>query len=161
LGVGFVITNANTSRIMDITERIKSMGVDYIQFRPVVDHPDLLRGLSFPEQDLKAQEDKRFRVITEGMVNNVVAGNAGVPCRCHSLTSVIAANGDVFLCGRLNVDPTWPPIGNLREQNFEAIWMGTERRRQAMQMADPADCLAHCPPCRITKYNRLLAACRT
>lgn len=160
MGVGYVVTNANTSRIMEVTERLKGMGVNYIQFRPVVDHPDLLDGISFPERELKALEDTRFRVITEGMANNVVAGNAGLSCRCNSLTSVIAANGDVFLCGRLNVDPSWPPIGNLYEQSFDAIWSGSERKHQAMQMADPAVCLARCPPCRITKFNRLLEAAR-
>ncbi len=156
VGVGFVVTSDNFAEIVTLAMRLKVLGVSYLQCRVVVDHPHLIQGLHFPREELEALEDENFSVPVEGMTNNLIAGNAGVPCRSHSLTSTITANGAVYLCGRLNVDSSWPPIGNLLGQSFQEIWLGAERKRQAALITDPSFCRVHCPPCRMTKFNRLL-----
>ena len=42
VGVGYVVTNQNIGDIETLVLRLKQFGVTYVQFRPVVDHNDLL-----------------------------------------------------------------------------------------------------------------------
>ncbi len=155
VGVGFVVTNNNTSEIDTLVLRVRQHGVAYIQLRPVVDAPEL-----YPTQiDLSyllRYQTQSFSVLLDGMYENGLSANAGLPCRAHSLTTVVSADGSVYLCGRLNIHPWLKPIGNICEQSFREIWEGVERHRQARQVRDPDFCRQHCPPCRLTAFNRLL-----
>jgi hypothetical protein len=63
----------------------------------------------------------------------------------------------VWLCGRLNADAAALPLGNLTNATFKNIWQGPARAAQAAQAASPPFCQSHCPQCRMTKYNQLLA----
>ncbi|MCK9376430.1 MAG: radical SAM protein [Syntrophobacterales bacterium] len=156
VGVGYVVTNRNLYDLETLVLRLRRYGVSYIQFRPVVDCPDLASG----HQDLvylKRYQTASFSVFVDGMHENAVAGNDGLPCRAHSLTTVISGDGSVFLCGRLNIHPWLRPLGNIREQSFRDIWLGSERRRQALQVGDSRFCETHCPTCRLAKFNKLLA----
>ena len=155
VGVGYVVTNSNMSDIETFVLRIRQHGVSYIQFRPVVDHPELAPGhaaLRF----LRRYESDTFAVDIEGMRENLPKSNAGLPCRAHSLTTVITGNGDVYLCGRLNIHPWIKPIGNIRTACFRDIWWGNERAAHSRQVSDSGFCIDHCPQCRLTKFNRLL-----
>jgi hypothetical protein len=49
------------------------------------------------------------------------------------------------------------PLGFLTEAAFRTIWHGPERACQAARAASADFCRAHCPQCRMTKYNRLLS----
>jgi len=154
VGVGYVVTNTNMSDIETFVLRIRQHGVAYIQFRPVVDAPDLA-----PTDDalryLRRYRTDTFAVLTGDMTDNTPRSNDGLPCRAHSLTTVITGKGDVFLCGRLNIHDWIRPIGNIRETPFGEIWVGEERAKQSSQTLDPSFCIEHCPQCRLTKFNRL------
>jgi spore coat polysaccharide biosynthesis protein SpsF (cytidylyltransferase family)/MoaA/NifB/PqqE/SkfB family radical SAM enzyme len=156
VGVGYVVTNRNLYDLETLVLGLRRFGVSYIQFRPVVDCPDLAADgtdLSY----LKRYQTPAFSVFISGMKDNAATGNEGLPCRAHSLTTVISGDGSVFLCGRLNVHPWLHPLGNIREQSFKDIWLGVERRRQALQVEDGCFCATNCPSCRLTKFNQLLA----
>ncbi|MDR2935237.1 MAG: SPASM domain-containing protein [Candidatus Adiutrix sp.] len=114
-----------------------------------MDHPDLAsrRDLGFLRNSF---------VNLAALADNAASGNAGLPCRAHSLSSVVGADGLVWLCGRLNAAPRVRPLGDLTRAGFAEIWAGEERRRQADLAASADFCRANCPPCRLTKYNRLL-----
>jgi len=157
-GVGYVVTSRNVGDIENLVVRLKTMGVTYVHLRPVVDHEDLLesRDLSF----LHKYASTDFSVLLDAMTENLVRGNDALPCMAHSLSCVIAANGDVFICGRLTKHPDWPSVGNITTQSFHDIWNGTERLRQARQLASASFCEANCPACRMTKFNTLLARIR-
>jgi radical SAM protein with 4Fe4S-binding SPASM domain len=88
--------------------------------------------------------------------DNRLAGNLSLPCLAHSLSTVIGAEGNVWLCGRLNTGKTIRPMGNLVTETFSSIWEGQERAAQAKMVGSGEFCGAHCPRCRMTKYNRLL-----
>tara|TARA_B100000686_G_scaffold352525_1_gene454783 strand:- start:83 stop:1849 length:1767 start_codon:yes stop_codon:yes gene_type:complete len=153
VGVGYVVTNKNVGDIETLVLRLKEFGVKYIQFRPVVDHENLL-----PEIDLtylKRHQTEDFAVIIDGMEDNLVIGNSGLPCTANSLTSVITADGGVYFCGRLNIHPWVKPIGNLHSESFNSIWTGNERKRQHAQAMDVNFCKQYCPQCRLTKFNEL------
>ncbi len=156
LGVGYVVCNLNDDpvELEKLVRMLRKIRVSYIHFRPVVDHPEMDShvDLSF----LKKYETENFSVMISAMEENLVQGNAGLPCLAHSLSSVVTAEGSVFICGRLNIFETWEPIGNLQRQSFRAVWRSDKRREQVRRINDPEFCRAHCPRCRMTKYNVLL-----
>jgi radical SAM protein with 4Fe4S-binding SPASM domain len=156
VGIGYVVANCNMGDIETLVLRLRRYGVSYIQFRPVIDCPHLAPGnldLSY----LKRFQIPTFSILLDGMQENAQGSNAGLPCMVHSLTTVITADGSVYLCGRLNIHDWMPPMGNIRQQPFSEIWRGEERRRQALQVRDGRFCEAYCPPCRLAKFNQLLA----
>ena len=155
VGVGYVVTNNNISQIETLVMRIRESGAAYIQLRPVVDSEELYPydvDLSF----LKCYQNHRFAVILDGMKENAKPGNGGLPCKAHSLTSVISGDGSVYLCGRLNIYRWLRPIGNINDGGFRDIWQGDERKKQAEMVKDKEFCKRNCPQCRITKFNELL-----
>lgn len=155
VGVGYVVTNGNTSEIETLILRLRQYGVSYIQLRAVIDNPKLAPR-TMDMGYLKRYQTQSFSVIVDGLQDNAGGSNACLPCKAHNLTTVIGADGSVYLCGRLNIYDWLSPIGNIDQQSFKEIWMGPERRRQALQVLDAEFCTAHCPPCRLTKYNKLL-----
>lgn len=156
LGVGYVLTRANDDPdlLQGLTIRLRDIGLDYLQIRPVVDHPEL-ESERLP-YFLKKYETSEFTVNLEGLTENQPFGNLGLPCRAHSLSSVIGADGAVWLCGRLNIDTETSATGSLLDNDFKGIWLGTERARQSGLVAEGEFCRKHCPRCRMTKYNQLL-----
>ncbi|MBF0363034.1 MAG: radical SAM protein [Oligoflexia bacterium] len=153
-GIGHVVTKNNLSNIEELIFRLYSYGVKYIQFRPVIDNPELSSNtdLTF----LTKYNTPNFKILIDDMKNNKIVGNNNLSCKCHSLTTVVTANGDVYLCGRLNIYSWTKPIGNLHQDSFSSIWKGRERFEQIKMVADPSFCKKHCPPCRLTKFNTLL-----
>lgn len=154
VGVGYVVTNKNVSQLETLVLRLRQYGVSYVQFRPVVDCPEL-----FPEEIdltyLKRYERADFSILIDGMMENSERGNHGLPCRVHSITTVIGADGSVHLCGRMNVYDWMTPIGNLLERSFKEIWKSDERKRQAAMVMDHHFCRQYCPQCRLSKFNAL------
>ena len=157
LGVGYVLTNQNDEpdTLQHLVLTLRSIGLDYIHLRPVVDHPKLTSRL--PLDFLKKFETPDFAVNIAALTENEISGNRALPCLAHSLSTVIGADGDVWLCGRLNTESSARPIGNLTVSTFKEIWHGPERARQVAQAASGEFCRANCPQCRMTKYNQLLA----
>jgi hypothetical protein len=157
VGVGYVLTNQNDDpqKLWALAERLRGLKVAYLQLRPVVDHPELSSARSV--EFLKELQTPAFAVNTAAMTDNQGAGNDGLPCRAHSLATVVTADGAMWLCGRLCQDPQAGPLGYLTKSGFKAIWEGQTRAAQAAQAALGDFCRGHCPPCRLTKYNRLLS----
>lgn len=155
VGVGYVVTSGNIGNLESLLLILSNFGVSYIQFRPVIDHPEL--DIDIDLSYLKRYENSRFSVLTDGMHQNLVEGNAGLPCVAHSLTSVITADGSVYLCGRLNIHSWVEPIGNINKESFSSIWSGQKRREQANMVLSTDFCAKHCPRCRLTKFNKLFS----
>lgn len=155
VGVGYVVTNKNISQIETLVMRLRETGASYIQLRPVVDSEELYPydvDLTF----LRFYQNSSFAVITDGMKENAKAGNDGLPCVAHSLTTIISGDGSVYLCGRLNIFSWIPPIGNINNESFHDIWNGEERIKQAKMVKDATFCERNCPQCRISKFNKLV-----
>lgn len=153
VGIGYVVTSDNLGSLDPLILRLSDFGAKYIQFRPVIDHPelDVKTDLSY----LKRYENTNFSVIIDGMQQNLLEGNSNLPCTAHSLTTVITADGNVYLCGRLNIYEWFKPMGNINDKSFRDIWTGEKRLEQSRMVLDPKFCGEHCPRCRLTKFNRL------
>ncbi|MBF0483556.1 MAG: radical SAM protein [Candidatus Omnitrophica bacterium] len=154
LGIGYVVTKHNVDNLEDLILRLKMYNVDYIQFRPVIDHPDLSSGIDLSYLSKYAMPN--FRVDIYAMSANVKIGNDHRKCKAHSLSTVVTADGGVYLCGRLNIYDWCKPIGNINQDSFHDMWLGEERKRQNEEVLDPEFCFKNCPTCRMTKYNILL-----
>jgi radical SAM protein with 4Fe4S-binding SPASM domain len=156
LGVGYVLTGQNDepTALVKLAETLKNLGVDYLHVRPVVDHPEMLSRADLGA--LPGAAAAGFAVNLDALSDNRGQGNDGLPCLAHSLSAVVTADAEVWLCGRLNANPDADSLGNLTAQSFREIWTGPRRRQQARRAADAAFCRSSCPQCRLTKYNRLL-----
>ncbi|MBF0530579.1 MAG: radical SAM protein, partial [Deltaproteobacteria bacterium] len=156
LGVGYVLTSGNDDPVHldQLVLFLRQIGLGYIHFRPVIDHPELVSSADLGY--LKKFETDTFSVKLSAMTANRDHGNAGLPCLAHSLSAVITADGGVYLCGRLNGSAAWESLGNLHQRGFHEIWTGVTRRQQVGLVSQAQFCKRHCPPCRMTKYNRLL-----
>jgi MoaA/NifB/PqqE/SkfB family radical SAM enzyme len=157
VGVGYVLTNQNDDpdKLGALAVRLRDYGLAYLQLRPVVDHPELTsqRHLGF----LSQLQTPSFAVSLAALTDNQGAGNDGLPCLAHSLSTVITADGAMWLCGRLGHDQGAGPLGYVTQTPFPEIWAGKNRAAQAKLAGSGDFCQGHCPPCRMTKYNRLLS----
>lgn len=158
VGVGYVVTLENISSLESLTLRLARFGISYIQYRPVIDHPELDTNVDLSY--LKRYENGRFFINIDGMKQNIVEGNGGLPCVSHSLTTIVTADGSVFLCGRLNIYEWFEPIGNIKSEPFRSIWFGEKRIQQSKMVMDGEFCRKYCPRCRLTKFNQLFERLR-
>ena len=159
LGLGYVLTahNDDLKLLKELVKHLAELSFDYIHLRPVVDKPKLQSKKTPAEfEALKEYETETFKVNISALYENKEGGNHNLPCLAHSLSTVIGADGAVWLCGRLNMDESFPPIGNLNDETFAQIWHGAMRVQQCAQVAEAKFCQTNCPQCRISKYNHLL-----
>jgi radical SAM protein with 4Fe4S-binding SPASM domain len=153
LGAAYIVTKHNIEGTEDLVKKLRDFGLDYIQFKPVVDHPEMVAPNVDMIEALRKYETDSFKVYTNSFGFNTPEGNLSLPCNAHSVSTVISADGSVYLCGRLNIDETWPAIGNINQKTFNQIWFGEERKKQSQIVEDGHFCGNHCPSCRLTKYN--------
>jgi MoaA/NifB/PqqE/SkfB family radical SAM enzyme len=169
LGVGYVLTEEN-SDIVELEKLIKRLSdspLSYISIRPVVDHPELdyrdpnHNNFQTTYESLMDKlgylDGKDFKIDLEPLKNNAMNGNLSLPCFAHSLSTVIGAEGNVWLCGRLNTNSIIPPMGSLLTSSFSNIWESSKRLSQSKLVSLPSFTQKNCPNCRMTKYNRLLS----
>ena len=154
VGVGYVVTNQNCSTLEPLVLRLRRMGVSYIQFRSVIDHPELSSNVNL-QYLMRYISVPKFNIIIDGIEENRINGNGAHRCKTHSLTSIITADGSVFLCGRLNIYSWFEPMGNLYDKSFKEMWSGEIRKKQAKMVLDKEFCKKYCPECRLTKFNVL------
>lgn len=154
LGIGYLGSLAMDVTLLDgLVRRIREIGFDYIQFRRITEHPDLDGGL-VDLSPLMVYDDARFRVYIHQM-NEVITGNAGHPCIAHALVAVVGGRGDIWLCQRLRTPQNGLKglIGDLRVQSVQEVWNGPLRHEWAQKVRDAEFTRAHCPECRLTKFN--------
>ena len=157
LGVGYVLTTRNCSRIEEIVKRLNDLGVDYIYFRPVEEAPDIT-----PSREELYELKNRLLNLTETMrikfifkINDrLIKDNAGLPCVAHGLTSIIHADGNVSLCEKRRHDGII--IGNLYETDFEGIWNSKKRIEATKKLLDARNQIG-CEVCRITPFNCIIS----
>jgi MoaA/NifB/PqqE/SkfB family radical SAM enzyme len=134
-------------------------------------------GLTFigrPTLDVAAAKDLAVELCTDHVVfkkafgtdaswqsleylddGNYPVGNGGLPCLVNSFVSRWGFDGNVHLCWALK--EKLPPLGNLNDLSFAAIWQGEEHRKQIKAVLDPNYTKVTCPDCRFSSYNQKVA----
>lgn len=155
IGVGYVLTTRNQSKIVELIKRLDAIGVDYIYMRPVEEAgeitPTLDSLLDLRKQLAEFTANTRIKYMLT-LYDRIIDKNAGLPCIAHSITSIIHANGDVTLCEKRRDDAII--LGNLYKDNFENIWC-SKYHEEASQKLLCKECQTGCSACRITGFNMI------
>lgn len=158
LGVGYLGSKEgmDVKQLAPLVYSLRSMGLSYVQFRRITEHPDLDAGMVDLSPLLKFANNS-FHVYVH-QLNEMNPGNMGLPCYAHRLVSVISGSGDVFFCCRLRTSENdfMGHIGNLYKQTVRDIWTSAERRKMVKNVESPQFTSHFCPECRHTKYNVVL-----
>ncbi len=133
-------------RMMDLAREI---GADAIYLRDIYGlHPRAIdRGgkgrVTSPDRPFRRKRNERPVGLDFGFEKVVLPGRQErpetpqtVPCQagrdkyCYIgwYSATIRGNGAVYPCCILQQDPKYPPLGNILEQSFQAIWQGPAYR---------------------------------
>lgn len=167
IGYSFLVDESNLEDFLPAIELAKSIGVDYIQIKPIVNYYS--DNAQFSEKSIiwnqleknfekaKEYETKDFKVrILQHKFDNIkkqnenYGRNYGKCVGCKVLASV-GADGSVDLCCAFKGVKKWS-IGNINYEKFEDIW-NNEKMKQLIKNVD----IKSCPPmCKADEINRLI-----
>ena len=164
IGASMCVFDVNRGEIRQAAQRVKAVGGNYLEVRPVF--PTEWRGGGFGNplsadmvdearaalEDAKRENTDTFRVI--GMIHRFdQVTDATKPYeRCHigPLTTVINADGYLYHCCIQRGMPDFR-AGSVLNRPFKDVWMNEAQR--AMQASID---VSKCPPCRYDGYNQII-----
>lgn len=131
IGVGFLLTAANWSRHLEMVGLGKSLGADYVQFRPTIlfdeanpgkrdeDAAWMLEALPY----LEPLERMDGVEIDLARFRNYLAwdGHGYSTCYWSALQTVVTPNGKVWRCVNKREYPG-EEVGDLSEESFADLW---------------------------------------
>lgn len=144
IGVQFVFCEDNASEAIAMASFVKELGVDYLQYKPVVYYgkkEQLLKGAGFDYQNIIKQADDNFKVVVKiEEFNEVIKGREYKNCNAVKLVGSVVENGDISICCHLKHNPDYI-VGNINILDFNILW-GSIRHQQVIDFID----LNKCPP---------------
>lgn len=151
IGVSMLTEATNRHEIHNMAAYAKSLGVDYVQFRPFNhDQTDVSEDL---KQAVIEYNDDAFKVYWAAMKYELMGkGYTKLydKCHAHHFWSVVNADAHLQLCCDCR-EPEFR-LGNLREQTLREIWY-SKRRREVYESVDVHRCV---PLCRFNQHNLVL-----
>lgn len=157
IGVGFLVHPKNTQEIFALVSKMKEIGINYVQIRPVCNLTSEDRTLIVAES--RKQIEHSLKLISEDFhvfpilhrFDEILSTQRPYDtCYGHSLVGIICADCNVYLCCQLKGNKRYI-LGNLHESSFEEIW-NSQKRMNIIHNLD----INKCPPCRYNKYNEIL-----
>lgn len=167
IGIGFIITEHNYQGIWSVARLAKLLGVDYIQFKPVVFRPGhkqmskefITSNINPLLEEVKRLEDTNFNVmISQYRFNDVMDaplhGRHYKQCLSHHFQGAIGADSKVYLCDHHKGEKEYE-LGDLSVNSLEEIW-SSDKRKSVIAWLDSTD-LSQCQSCcRNHELNKLL-----
>jgi MoaA/NifB/PqqE/SkfB family radical SAM enzyme len=160
VGIGFVITPDNYQDIKLFSDISKTMDIDYVQYKPMIQNCFANGQISSKwwkeEVEPRLEEvmvDNPKAVINLYKFNDLVSDieRDYKICYGHNFCPCIGATGDVWVCTHLrNIDGY--SFGNLKEASFQDIW-GSNRRKEVIKKIDLTKCQQYC---RNNEINKVL-----
>ena len=148
IGLGFLLHRDNYHRVDDMVTLGKSLGVDYIQFRPVVRYDQKRPGTLAEDTGWVTEAIRRLRPWTlEEMVSVDIErfelyrswmGHPYKTCHWTAVQTVITPNGKVWRCANKR-EHAGAEIGDLTQESFSDIW-----QRASQSCAVDGDCRIMC-----------------
>lgn len=163
IGTQLVLLDENAAGVVAFAGRLKALGVDYFSVKPYSEHPGSLRPLQVDyseyrglEAPLKALEDGDFKVSFRwGSMSLSGRPKSYGTCYGTRFLGYVSANGDLWACNIYCGDGRFL-IGNLRDDDFEALWNGP-RHREVLDFVEKDLDLSGCRDvCRMEACNRYL-----
>lgn len=145
IGVGFVTAPGVVHEIESFPLLWKDVPVDYIQFRPIMDHYgqhyDIDHRAIAERVSAASLLDSRV-VKSDAKYGAQEKGLNGMTSKCHGafLETAIAADGRVYACCHLKGLEKYS-LGSLYEESFELIWA---RHISTPEFRTTADCSRWC-----------------
>lgn len=171
IGYSFLIDEANVNDIPLAVDIASKIGVNYIQFKPVVYYDKSNRQFNIPEFEAKiktlldaaqAKQTDSFKILVlQNKFENIKLedshfGRTYKECVGCKVMASIGANGSVDICCAFKGMKKWS-IGNVNDQPFSSIW-NSPRMREVINNID----IKKCPPlCKSDEINRLIYFVRT
>lgn len=164
IGASMCIFDVNRHEMALLARRVRDVGANYLEVRPVFATEWRGGGFSNPLSAEMVQEAREaletaktlntadFRVI--GMIHRFdqVTDRSKPYEKCHigPLTTVINADGYIYHCCIQRGMPAFR-AGSVLNRPFTEVWMNAQQR----EMQASID-VSKCPPCRYDGYNRLI-----
>ncbi|MEK7546248.1 MAG: radical SAM protein [Patescibacteria group bacterium] len=156
IGVGYLTDHRTRNNMVDAARLAKSLGVDYIQFRP----------FHFKAEDIDAEinecvsleEPPTFRVFDSRQKYARIRrpGRSYGSCQGASFYTVLDSHGDLYMCCH-HVGRPEARLGSLRETSWTE-WLESESRKAKIADFDLSGCI---PLCRLHTHNERLERIRT
>lgn len=162
VGVSFLIYPENKHQVFDAAVLAKSLGVKYIQYKPVYtdecgqEHLEYFDEVAAEIKRANELVDDTFRIIDFWDRVNDLVDREKLYCKCgvQDYVTQIGANGEVYICCIYKYNDEYS-IGNVNSQSFEEIW-NSEKRKELCQID-----VKKCPPCFYNKQNEMIEYMRS
>ncbi|MDP8259979.1 MAG: radical SAM protein [Candidatus Gygaella obscura] len=160
VGVGFLTCQYSKGQMYKATLLCKSLGVDYIQFRPmqIVSEGRLTYDLmNIDRQLVKCMEEEtaNFKVLYSKhkyeMMKEPKFGRYYKKCFGQQFATVISADAKMYVCCHMRGNNKYC-IGDLHKSSFKKIW-NSNKRKKVVESIDFKDCV---PLCRDNTFNQVL-----
>ena len=157
IGAGFLIHKENYKKLPILAKRLKKIGIDYLQIRPIVMPQDdsltraWARGYKYIQKAANFSNNKFYVFPIDYRYREMISKQRNYQhCHIHNLLGIVGADGNVYLCSLFRGDNRFS-FGNLYSQPFRRIWMGAKRKKLIRSLE-----VTKCPPCRYNRYNEIL-----
>ncbi len=153
VGMKLIIQGPNKDQILDSVDEALDLGMHYLQFKFLEDHP-----FALPQGQERAilikDLTKRIRTIPKGVMDVDVLPGYGGPriierCKMSILHPLIDWDGEIYMCAFYHHRKDRHSIGNINDQGFFAHW-GSEKHREKIKGVNPMECVPNCP---MLRYN--------
>lgn len=165
LGLQSLLLPENQDEMIDLTQRCRDTGLDYLVIKPYSQHPQsnskIYQDISYEScaqlaDQLQKFNTDNFSVIFrfETMKRWESKEKGYDKCLALPFWSYIDASGNVWGCSVFLNDERFL-YGNIYEQNFQDIWDGDKRKNSldwCRQHLDTASCRTNCRMDKINSY---------
>ena len=160
IGIGYLTASYTNNEMYQAAVLSKSLGVDYLQYRPMFMQANKNTGYSVEEIDSKlvpclAESTKSYQVLYSkhkyDMMKEKNMGRYYKKCYGQQFSTVIAADGCIYVCCHMRGNKKYC-IGNLNKNTFTEIW-NSDKRQEVIKKINFKDCI---PLCRDNTFNQVL-----
>jgi MoaA/NifB/PqqE/SkfB family radical SAM enzyme len=163
IGIGYLTHGGNCSQVVSATLLARSLGVNYVQFRPITFVPGDDRGKKYALQYDPVAMHEAELLETPGFMVFVSAPKYSDihdperrgydTCTGVYFSCVVGATGDVWICCHMRGMPEFS-LGSVRERSLREIWRDVVHRNEVYErIGDFSKCM---PLCRFHAQNKLL-----
>lgn len=143
LSLKMTVTDDNYGEILDTGRQCRDLGIPF-RFKTLEKlkchqnrSPSEIDGPEYDETILASMTEQAHAVLDLGIETNakyirkLIAKNTSgrAPCSCSPRTIFVGVDGNVFLCRRKD------PIGNIRRDDLDEIWLSVEKKERVREMA--------------------------
>jgi len=161
VGVGYLTASYTTDEMPQASTLCKSLGVDYLQYRPMLTYSD-----GSPKYDdigeinsklapCLADSTESYQVLYSkhkyDMMKEKNMGRYYKRCYGQQFATVVAADGCMYICCHMRGAKKYC-IGDLKKNSFTDIW-NSDQRKKVIEGIDFKDCI---PLCRDNTFNQVL-----